>query len=118
VKGSQVAYKAADLISERGHCKQLLEDAEGRLCVEGALWTAASGRSTAYFTYPAASTQEHMLAAARTTAILCARYFPAQPVTTMSPILISEWNDLPETNMEDAVLLLKQAGKELDDEGL
>lgn len=37
---------AANLIESRGHCKGVLEDYTGRLCLLGAISTAAFGRAT------------------------------------------------------------------------
>ena len=41
---SQIAFKAADYIAEHGHCKYTLMDEAGRVCLEGAVRMAAYGR--------------------------------------------------------------------------
>lgn len=42
-----ILHKAADLIEQRGHCKEALEDRHGALCMGGAVNVADTGRSGA-----------------------------------------------------------------------
>ena len=43
---SQIAFKAADYMTEHGHCKYTLMDEAGRVCLEGAVRMAAYGKIT------------------------------------------------------------------------
>lgn len=40
MKDSEVCFRAAEIMSERGHCRYLLSDSSGRVCFAGALIAA------------------------------------------------------------------------------
>lgn len=46
MKASELAYAAAREMSERGHCKRIPEDNEGRVCLYGAINYAEGGTSS------------------------------------------------------------------------
>jgi hypothetical protein len=95
---SDVAYLAADIMAERGHCKRVQEDVEGRVCFRGAIYAALKQLylSRAY-------EQDVEEEAAR---ILWER--PLR--TTSSPVC---FNDRSDTSGEDVILLLKETGSRL-----
>jgi hypothetical protein len=93
---SETAYKAAEVISQRGHCKDLLEDEQGRVCFLGALNVAWTGSARGFdFPYPVVD------AAYR---ILLERNYEDGPVF---------YNNEDFTSAEDVILLLKQCGERL-----
>jgi hypothetical protein len=113
---SQIAYKAAEIMSQKGHCKGRIQDAEGRLCLYGALWMAAAGsvRAAQYY-QPENEEQRYTIKiiSERVATLLRKENLCSSPVDTEI-----SWNDMPSTTMEDVVLILKRTGEEMEDEGI
>jgi hypothetical protein len=102
VDSSEIAYRAAEIMSERGHCKNALTDEEGRVCLIGALEAVTHGNSGDYF---------RVLETAN--AILRERGEDSF-LSPGNPFLSIFYNNHPDTTGEDVILLLKAAGKELE----
>lgn len=107
---SQIAFKAADYMAEHGHCKGMLQDVDGRVCLEGAVRMAAFGHlnevkgSWSLFEGNIAALWEYLYT-------LLVQDYPGQhlgPVT---------FNDTAAESGEDVILLLKRAGRELEEQG-
>jgi len=45
---AEVARSAAEIMSRKGHCKGVLQDGEGKVCFQGALMLALTGRESIY----------------------------------------------------------------------
>lgn len=104
---SQIAFKAADYLAEHGHCKGTLEAPDGRVCLEGAIRRAAFGQMASI--HPALSGDERELWEYLT--FLVQRDYPDLYIGPVS------WNDDIATGGEDVILLLKRAGRELEETG-
>jgi hypothetical protein len=120
VKPSEAAYAAADIMAERGHCKNALTDEEGRLCLEGAL-RVATGYTLEPIPFPCSSEEKESfdnwsLLLWRPVAG-AARDLLHLDDSTRTCCSVSGYNDHPDTTKEDVVLLLKRAGKKLEEEG-
>ena len=106
---SQIAFKAADYMAEHGHCKGTLEDAEGRVCLEGAVRMALFGEmrlnlgSWSIFDNPAADELWTYLYS------LIQQDYPGE---SLGPVT---FNDDITKSGEDVILLLKRAGRELEE---
>ena len=111
MKASQAAYKAAEIMSSRGHCKHALEDDDGRVCHQGALLLAYTGQrslfSSPFLTMP----QRHELGEINETGdqILLAQGYDGGVVN---------YNNQHDTTQEDVILLLKKTARKLEEEGL
>jgi hypothetical protein len=94
-----LAYKAAEIMSERGHCKGRLHDEQGRVCFNGAL-LAVTGNGFI---------NENAFSSVFFTAeqILAERGFPPYWNAV-------SYNNDPDTTGEDVILLLKETGKRLE----
>jgi hypothetical protein len=101
VEASEVAYKAAEIMSSKGHCKNALEDGEGRVCFLGAVLLAQNGGMLRR--YPWDDAVDRILD--------CAEAVLADRGTILSPVT---FNNLSETSAEDVILLLKETGKRLE----
>lgn len=87
---SEILAKAADLIDERGHCKRVSEDLDGRLCVYGAL-----RKATEQFV-----DQDRVFGAA------------AERISEhLGGDLVAIWNDYPERTKEEVVSALRSAAE-------
>jgi hypothetical protein len=102
VDPSGVAYRAAEIMSEQGHCKGMLRDLQGRVCFNGALLTALNRRW-----FDEYSPEGLAYWAIRDTAV---RLLREQGFTGD----VVEFNNDPRTSGEDVICLLKAAGKELE----
>jgi hypothetical protein len=107
---SEIAFKAAEVLSEKGLCKDRTQDSQGRLCYYGAVLTAMYGeRNTVNgleqfpYTFPGAAAVAGVSDC--TSEILAERGEGA--------ITPNEYNDRPETTAEDVILLLKETGARL-----
>jgi hypothetical protein len=99
--------RAADLIAERGHCKEVYEDADGHLCLSGAIRAALLEKLGAQGIYSAL-------------------LFPHVSYQDWEDILnamdrvnedsVVRFNDSPGTSAEDVILLLKRSAEILEDE--
>lgn len=98
---SEVAYKAAEIMSSKGHCKNTLEDAQGRVCLLGAVMLAQNGAMLRRYPWDDAVDQ----------ILDCAEAVLADRGKILSPIT---FNNLSETSAEDVILLLKETGKRLE----
>lgn len=104
---SQIAFKAADYMAEHGHCKGTLQDAEGRVCLEGAVRMAVwgevrlnQGSWSLFDDSPANKLWTYL-------------YFLIQQDHPDSGHVT--FNDDITTSSEDVILLLKRAGRELEE---
>ncbi len=86
----EVLEAAADIIAERGWCRGLLRDAEGRVCLVGAVQTA---------TIKLGVTQ------LQPDAIDCVR----QELDERSVFGVPDWNDNQAETAEEVILVLKKA---------
>ena len=97
MKASQAAYKAAEIMSSRGHCKNIPEDYEGKVCVGGAIAVALHGNPWIWdndvFTILAAGTE------------------------MLGKTMIA-YNNSQDVSGEDVILLLKKTARKLEEEGL
>ena len=87
----EILAKAAELLSERGHCKGELQDPSGRLCMMGALLTAAFGAVRFVHTLHVSPN------------------FTAYQTALLRLGEVTLYNDHPTTTAEDAILTLKRA---------
>jgi len=99
---SEIAYAAADYMAEHGHCKYMLWNDEGNVCLLGALMKVTDA-SLLFFNATTAGAEIFDTL----TAILIRR--GESPCGSL-PVI---WNNDPCTTAEDAILLLKEAGVEL-----
>lgn len=143
MRASELAYKAAQEMASRGHCKHVQEDAEGRVCFYGALnraqglqnmiqeVTAAPLPEGMKFTFPIGA--EVMLPPgwAADFAVVSSLGFASSSghyrvVSVVKDILRERgvlawevphvWNDQADITGEDVILLLKEAGHRLEEE--
>jgi hypothetical protein len=117
VRASSIAYRAADILGEKGHCKYLLEDPEGRLCLWGALWTAATGKCDPFGVDIDDPVRWTLSEIGRQIGNLLFEQNAGDPFTEYGKRSV-EWNDNPATTMEDVVLILKKAGKEMENDAI
>jgi len=96
MNASEIAFKAADYIAKHGWCQGKLQDSEGKVCLEGAIMIVA-GIAEIQSSEQAASTLIRELIS-----------------TTGSRGPLHYWNDHVAESAEDVILLLKQAGHELE----
>lgn len=109
---SQAAYRAAEIIAERGHCKFSNQDADGRVCFMGALVVALcreEGRDTGI-----AWDQFGNQITRTAKAVLEARFLAGERAICTNPIF---YNDSLAVTGEDVILLLKQTGQRLEEAG-
>ena len=114
---ADIAYKAAEIASERGHCKNIEEDGEGHVCFIGAVNLAAFGVSLRpdFHDRMIRIRVEEILRTAG--AILRKRGRDAGPVSFWSSVSFMNaifWNNQDSTTGEDVVLLLKETAVELE----
>lgn len=116
MEASDVARKAAELMSERGHCKFRLESADGQLCYIGALNMALYGVS-----FPVTQSDDRLLNLIMNTST-CIIQDRARAAGELKHISLREpwehdpiaWNNRPETSGEDVILLLKETAARLE----
>lgn len=107
MNSSQVAYKAAEIMSRKGHCKNTLEDPEGRVCFLGAVMMAQLGTETLY----GEGNRYHHIWDETVDQILTT----AGEVLDERGILTAvTFNNREDTSAEDVILLLKETGKRLE----
>jgi hypothetical protein len=112
---SQIAYRAAAIIAESGHCKYALWDDQGRCCFNGAVARAIApgdsrfaSRAGFYAFLEDGGDACFRVIAAEADSILMEQGWEAGPI---------RYNNLPGTSGEDVILLLKEAGRRLEEEG-
>jgi hypothetical protein len=106
---SRVLHQAADLMAHVGHTKNRLQDAQGAVCIRGAIIVAAGrgygtyeklgGTPCARFIFDMDDEAGHNmynLADARLQRLLCTEFPP-------------EWNNAPERTSEEAIDALRSA---------
>lgn len=108
---SELAYEAARLLSEHGHCKYELEDSQGRLCYAGAVFRALSGRRD---TMPGIAEIVADRALSTIVSNVASGILSERGWGDHGPI---RYNNAPGTTGEDIILLLKQAAHLLEEEG-
>jgi hypothetical protein len=101
-----IAYRAADILSERGLAKGEYEDEHGSVCFWGAL-SRASGKDPDCDGFSLSAGEVDAIDRAAS-AILLERGV-TYPCTN---III--WNDSPDVTREDVILLLKETGRRLE----
>jgi hypothetical protein len=111
MKASEIAYRAAEIMSERGHCKNILEDPEGRVCYLGALNRAACGNIMSITSNDFLLVLQAMKASAR---ILTEDGIRGPLYAEQLPVF---WNNRKTTTGEDVILLLKETGRRLEEDG-
>jgi hypothetical protein len=112
VTPSELAYEAARLLSEHGHCKYELEDSQGRLCYAGAVFGALSGRrnATPGVAEITADGGDHALFTIVSNVV--SGILSERGWEDGGPI---RYNNAPGTTGEDVILLLKEAGAVLEE---
>jgi hypothetical protein len=97
---SDVLRRAAEIHAERGGCKGSTDDAEGHICMMGAVFEALHQTDESY--------GSQMFTAVREAVHLAAH--------AVDPRLDygSEWNDLPETTDEDVQKFLLRVADEVE----
>lgn len=112
MKLSEVAFKAAEIMSERGHCKRVLEDGDGRVCFNGALQAALTGNPRGWGDRKSWLLVQPVFFSVSITAADILRQrdysYSGDPV---------DYNNAEETTGEDVISLLKEAGHRLEAEG-
>jgi hypothetical protein len=93
---AEIAYLAAEILSERGLAKFAFEDENGAVCFWGAISAADPAASWTGGEGEISTTARH---------ILQERGYDGDTMT---------WNDLPQTSKEDVILLLKETGHRLE----
>lgn len=101
---AEIAYKAADILAEKGLCKKQPQDAEGKVCFWGAIRIAAFGMAWRM------SDDTVLLAPIR---LMSASILTEREVY---PTTAASWNNAPSTTQEDVVQLLKETGYRLEHE--
>jgi hypothetical protein len=110
---AEIARKAAEIASERGHCKGMEEDEHGNVCFIGAVNIAYCGQSERGDTYDCPEVFDIIEAAAR---VLARR----EGLTVLDGINYMyshgpiNYNNKASTSREDIILLLKEAAEELE----
>ena len=99
MKPSKVLEKAAEIQVTRGHCKGTLQDAEGRVCLQGALFLACG------------ITLDHDGTPSFYSSPMSARLFDQAHLYVYRHLGSGShrWNDLPTTSGEDVVQVLRAA---------
>lgn len=124
MKAPEIAYEAAGIAAARGHCKFTEEDAEGHVCLVGALNIAYCGTAVRPGPFPdycgsvfdALRMAARILARRRGAPVLpwedsdfLADAYGSSPIT---------WNNQADITGEDVVLLLKETAAALEEAGL
>jgi len=118
MKASEIAYKAAEIMSERGHCKDRLEDKNGAVCHQGAVLLAfhsavrltPEGRTL--FGWSLSDAEKAQLDEINVTG---ARILEA--MGDNNHLGVVSFNNNLRTSGEDVILLLKESGRILEEEG-
>jgi hypothetical protein len=108
---AQIAYKAAEIASQRGHCKNIEEDEEGRVCFIGAVNLAMYGQP--YRPGEIFINNDHPITTILLTAAEILRKRGVSESSGMSQPIF--WNNRDSTTGEDVVMLLKETAVELDE---
>jgi hypothetical protein len=95
---AEIAFRAAEVMSERGHCKYALEDETGAVCFVGAVYVAMYGKAESVLRWDDEN-------------ILGRIMYAAEKIAGRGPVLYN--NDL-DVSGEDVILLLKETGKRLE----
>ena len=118
MNAAEVARKAATIMSERGHCKNTLEDDKGRVCYIGAVLVAIGG-TVNFCSHPggarlfdAVTKQSQKLLLERGYEIEVS--YPHIEGTYISRDPVAFNND-PAVTGEDVILLLKETAERLED---
>ena len=112
---AEIAYKAAGIMSERGFCQFTLQDEDRRVCHQGALMLAVTGRENVYIDgnfwgFPWNLTPE--------------QYKDFNEISDVSREILAsrgwnhgvvDYNNDPGTTGEDVILLLKEAAAKLEE---
>ncbi len=98
-RAADLARRAAERMSEHGHCKRTLEDDEGRVCFLGALYASGTNAQALHRVQCLASE------------ILRERGVDGP---FRHPFLAVDWNNRPEVTGEDVILLFKECAARLD----
>lgn len=142
MKASELAYKAAQEMTQRGHCKKISEDKEGRVCFYGAISRAegieplATSLGKAFplnvggeITYGDELKGSWNLSWLSPSTYLESRESPERTllIGIVKDILLErevpdweyphQYNDRPDITGEDVILLLKEAGSRLERRG-
>ena len=94
-----ILNKAADLIEEKGHCKERFKDDDGKMCMMGAV-------TEAFISQPFSWNQEDELASTLWEAVYD---------EIGHDNLVSTWNDDPERQPYEVINALRFAAKRIED---
>lgn len=115
MRNSEIAAKAAQYMSEHGHCRYMLADERGRVCFNGALM-AAQGWTTGKWADITDSMHERVTAIGQAATAILARngvtYDRSWP-NAGAPYGAVGYNNAAQTTAEDVILLLKETAAEL-----
>ena len=107
---AEIARKAAEIASERGHCKRIEEDREGHVCFIGAVNIALCGEAIRPESVVLAQAAWDVMAAAQQVLRAEGNGYGTLMDST-HPIY---WNNRESTTGEDVVLLLKKTAEALE----
>lgn len=107
MRDSEIARAAAEIMSERGHCKSVLEDEQGRVCLVGAL-LAATGE---------AELRRGWVWCTVTARRVVERIMHAVPGFGGDIWDAVRWNNEEDTTGEEVILLLKRTAGALEERG-
>lgn len=112
MKPSEILARAAEINTERGHCKGSYRDEEGRVCAMGAIYSALGalrgdgGQSIPVFGWGQGPCGEKAI------------FYASRMADRIADrVTVSEYNDLPGTSAEDITLLLKKAAADAEAHG-
>lgn len=104
----RVLLKAADLIRERGHAKEVFENGAGNLCLHGAINKAVTGNPY----YMSGDDPIWVEATERVAGMLFERVYPgaeSRAFTDFSGHWASRWNNAPERSADEVIAALTEA---------
>ena len=108
MKSSEAAFAAAKVMSEQGHCKNVLQDGEGKVCYVGALLIAIEGSVNGMFADDSERFQD-------VDGMVRTILFERDDNMTNYLFPGVEFNNDISTTGEDVIQLLKEAGSRLQE---
>ncbi len=99
---AELLRKAANILKNRGHAKNVLEDSKGRVCLLGALYCAAHGGPLAYGN----GRGDRLLD--RVGEYLGRKLRKSRPLSAFEAI---DWNNDPKRKIDDVVAALRGTAK-------
>jgi hypothetical protein len=110
-KLSELAYKAAEILAEHGHCKFRTQNVYGEHCLIGALYAAETELTEADYT-KSLRVIERMSDHVREEGLPM-----SDGPDEIGKSFAVRWNNAASTTGEDVILALKQTGHDFEQEG-